>query len=372
VTGDGNGWVQAGEAGDLYLSLCNRGGDDLHQGARLALNPLDDWLEVTTDTVALPEILMTATNRTSAISYHVTEDAPDRMGALVRATVEVDSIQKGEGLILLPTSGELDFTDDLDAEPVWLRSYSVTYGYNNVWRWRADAGDGSGGLAFAGLDSTPHPPRADAALELPLLMLGGDAVLEIRHRLAVEMDYDGGMVEIDRGDGWELAWPEAGYNGSAVDNGSFPGGSCWSGEFGWQEDRFNIDDIDGSLRIRLRFVADNGIELEGWFIDRIVLNGSPYEVDLPAAPPLTFNLVEVYPNPFNNSFSVNYTLAEAGLVTLQIFDVAGRSIKMFHEGYQPMGNHFISHDASSLPAGVYLLNLQCDGVKAVVKIVNIR
>lgn len=73
--------------------------------------------------------------------------------------------------------------------------------------------------------------------------------------------------------------------------------------------------------------------------------------------PTTVMLYDNYPNPFNPSTTISYALPEATEVTLSVYSSLGELIKVLDSGSKPAGNHKLEFDASELPSGVYLLNL---------------
>ena len=72
----------------------------------------------------------------------------------------------------------------------------------------------------------------------------------------------------------------------------------------------------------------------------------------------TFNLDQNYPNPFNPSTTISYSLAEDGIVTLEILNILGERIKTLVNDFKTRGNHNISFNASSLASGVYIYKIQ--------------
>jgi 1,4-alpha-glucan branching enzyme len=70
-----------------------------------------------------------------------------------------------------------------------------------------------------------------------------------------------------------------------------------------------------------------------------------------------FALASVFPNPTTGRATVRYTLPEAADVRLDAYDVLGRRVATLAEGVQAAGAHEAPLDASSLPAGVYVLRL---------------
>ncbi len=73
--------------------------------------------------------------------------------------------------------------------------------------------------------------------------------------------------------------------------------------------------------------------------------------------PQKYSLAQNYPNPFNPSTKIEYSVAQAGQVTLKIFDILGKEVgTLVNENKQP-GAYRVSFDASSLPSGVYIYRL---------------
>jgi len=70
-------------------------------------------------------------------------------------------------------------------------------------------------------------------------------------------------------------------------------------------------------------------------------------------PPVDFNIIEIYPNPFNSSTVITYSLPVASDVSLQLFDVMGSRIKTLVRDYKQPGSHTVVFDADNYPAGVY-------------------
>ena len=55
---------------------------------------------------------------------------------------------------------------------------------------------------------------------------------------------------------------------------------------------------------------------------------------------------------------IQYSLEQrAEAVTIQILDLTGRMVEQIESMKNVPGNHTVSHDISSLPGGLYLLNI---------------
>lgn len=78
--------------------------------------------------------------------------------------------------------------------------------------------------------------------------------------------------------------------------------------------------------------------------------------------PKNFALFQNYPNPFNPETTIEYSLAARSNVTLEVFDVLGRSVITLTEGVRDAGLHSLhwngkSNSGISVPSGIYFYRL---------------
>jgi hypothetical protein len=74
--------------------------------------------------------------------------------------------------------------------------------------------------------------------------------------------------------------------------------------------------------------------------------------------PHSFEISKLYPNPFNPSTEVSFSLPMDGHVQLAAYDLQGKEVGMIFEGAQAIGEHSYTWNASHLPSGVYYIRLQ--------------
>jgi hypothetical protein len=74
--------------------------------------------------------------------------------------------------------------------------------------------------------------------------------------------------------------------------------------------------------------------------------------------PTTFELMQNFPNPFNPSTTISFSLPSRSFVTLKIFDVMGREVATMVSEEMTAGNYSQRWNASSYPSGVYFYRLQ--------------
>lgn len=96
----------------------------------------------------------------------------------------------------------------------------------------------------------------------------------------------------------------------------------------------------------------------GSFVGEWMNSGESFEEGLEAAAPAEFALMGSYPNPFNPTTTLQFTLPEASKVLLTVYDVNGRLTATVVNGYRDAGLHAVTFDGSGLASGIYLYRLE--------------
>ena len=73
--------------------------------------------------------------------------------------------------------------------------------------------------------------------------------------------------------------------------------------------------------------------------------------------PHRFELLGNYPNPFNGSTNIRFSLAAPAEVFVKIVDMQGREVKHIKLGMTEPGSHYFVWTADGLPSGIYLYSL---------------
>lgn len=90
-----------------------------------------------------------------------------------------------------------------------------------------------------------------------------------------------------------------------------------------------------------------------------------------------FSLKAAFPNPFNPSTVLSFELPTASYVTLEVFDINGRSVGARHavpanETWYLAGPHQVTFDGADLPSGLYFAKLTAGDFSQVQKLVLLK
>lgn len=71
----------------------------------------------------------------------------------------------------------------------------------------------------------------------------------------------------------------------------------------------------------------------------------------------SYRLHQNFPNPFNPATVIRFQLPEEQRVTIRVYDILGREVRMLVDGMRGAGEHQVLFDATGLPTGVYFYRL---------------
>jgi len=90
--------------------------------------------------------------------------------------------------------------------------------------------------------------------------------------------------------------------------------------------------------------------------------------------PVDFGVNGIYPNPFNSSTTIIYSLLTRSSVTLEIYNTRGQLVDVLLDRMMPAGKQSVVWEGNSMAAGVYLVRMKHEGgsMKEMQKIVIIK
>ncbi len=76
--------------------------------------------------------------------------------------------------------------------------------------------------------------------------------------------------------------------------------------------------------------------------------------------PVKISLLFSYPNPFNPSTTIKYSISQSSNVQINIFNLLGQKVENLFDGYQNAGEYSVLWIASEMPSGVYFAKLNSE------------
>ena len=74
--------------------------------------------------------------------------------------------------------------------------------------------------------------------------------------------------------------------------------------------------------------------------------------------PTEYTVLDIYPNPFNSTATICYTLAKPTDVRMEIFDILGSRIEAVVNEYQSAGQHKLIWNTNNVSSGTYFCRLK--------------
>ncbi|MFC1552354.1 PQQ-binding-like beta-propeller repeat protein [Candidatus Latescibacterota bacterium] len=88
--------------------------------------------------------------------------------------------------------------------------------------------------------------------------------------------------------------------------------------------------------------------------------------------PSTFALGNNYPNPFNSSTTISYSLPEAGYANISVFSASGQKVATLLDEYKEAGTHSVLFDSKNLASGVYFYRMESPGYTGTLRMLLIK
>ncbi|MEM8484807.1 MAG: choice-of-anchor I family protein [Bacteroidota bacterium] len=82
------------------------------------------------------------------------------------------------------------------------------------------------------------------------------------------------------------------------------------------------------------------------------------ELQTDTTTPEAFELAPAYPNPFNPSAQIAFSVPEASNVRVAVYNTLGQEVSLLLQGEVAAGRHEVTFNAGNLPSGAYLVRMQ--------------
>ena len=121
--------------------------------------------------------------------------------------------------------------------------------------------------------------------------------------------------------------------------------------------------------------SDASVQADGIYLDDIELytDGLTSGVaQYSAVFPTQYSLSQNYPNPFNPSTIIEYAVPKPSEVNLVLYDVLGRRVVSFNEGFRQPGVYHVTIDGSFLSTGIYYYKLTAGSFSGTKKMILLK
>ncbi len=184
-----------------------------------------------------------------------------------------------------------------------------------------------------------------------------------------------GQLEPEHDSSWVEISTNGGTNWQAL-----PGTNQWKLRFDWTQVNVSLRHYLGNANVKFRWhlVSDSLINQSGIHIDDIEVRSSTQDSSIPPVViPYVYDLGKPYPNPFNASLRIPYSVKVPGIVDFRVYDVTGRTLAVFSTKALAAGKHDYIWDASQAlhgePAsGLYFVEMKSGTFRAITKVMLLK
>jgi|GEM_PF-1071051 len=126
----------------------------------------------------------------------------------------------------------------------------------------------------------------------------------------------------------------------------------------WHKKSYDMSAYKGkniyfALNYYLRNAGPQGISSDNVWIDNFTLTGKGYggpDAD-------SYELNQNFPNPFNPSTQISFTVPENSNVLIKIYDVLGKEVLTLANGFFEKGKYSLNFDGNNYASGVYFYSM---------------
>jgi hypothetical protein len=126
-----------------------------------------------------------------------------------------------------------------------------------------------------------------------------------------------------------------------------------------------IDSLSGAL-IRTVVTGANFQYIDKYVPDKVLNIGNN------TLNSLDYKLYENFPNPFNPSTVIRFSISKSENVMLNVYDVSGRKIKTLLNEVRSPGIHGVTFNAEGLPSGIYFYEIEAGNYKESRKMILLK
>ena len=168
---------------------------------------------------------------------------------------------------------------------------------------------------------------------------------------------------------WDNDWRHLDAQDIARAQVSYNGGVTWVTLAEWggvskrnSHELFMLPGATNNPNVKVRFVSIQPGWDWWWAIDNvkisadIISNIKTVNNEIPD----DYSLSQNYPNPFNPTTSIDFSIPDAGMVTLKVYDMLGKEITTLVDEFKGAGTYTVEFDGTDISSGTYFYRMQSD------------
>lgn len=102
------------------------------------------------------------------------------------------------------------------------------------------------------------------------------------------------------------------------------------------------------------------------------MNPDAAENPIPNGVPVSYLTAHNYPNPFNPTTTISYSIPVAGHVEIAVFDITGRQVAKLVDRFETRGSYAVAWDGSAFASGIYLYRVTVNNVRVTNRMVLMK
>ncbi len=339
--GDGDGFLLAGEIGELYLRVANEGlgtATNVHA----FIESMDPNVTVLDDEIVIGTVsghAEVASQDPFVVSVSETADVPAT--AHMRVTLYGDDDATGEGDIYL-ILGNAYFFNDFENP---MTNNWGHYGRQDYWHLQTRH-SASPTHAFYFGEYPTYPELSDGSLFSTAFPFDGDGTLQFKTRYHMQEGRDNCRIDIQVSMG----------NWMPVD-------TLTGHQDEWIQMTIPLEGFPAfsSTRLRFTFFSDASVNDEGFYLDDVIVLDdviSSVEEERVVVVPGEVTLEQNWPNPFNGETKIRFSLPSRDRVRIAVYDILGRQVALLLDEERSAGVFDVYWKPERLASGIYFARLE--------------
>jgi hypothetical protein len=158
-------------------------------------------------------------------------------------------------------------------------------------------------------------------------------------------------------------------------NGTYPMNLSWPEGLSAYADSIRIIDEGGGIFVSANMTTTSSLTITNDIVTSLLIFFYPRPLAVRQAEagiPSQFSLSQNFPNPFNPSTIIHFSLPTAEFVVLKVYNLLGKEITTLVNENKQAGTYTVKVDLSGLPSGMYLMRINAGKYTDVKKIVLMK